>query len=408
MAEAWTHARLRDYLDGEKGKGKRVKGNEAFAKKTLISGPELKNGQKGDAGAGELLRELIDQIKNGIEMADSMEEVQIPRTFDEIDELLMKLVAGNASRAEKKNFLSALYYSQHFYQRTLLKLEQLIPAQNEKLLPSLADIHLKSDEQIMSDLGLVKEKLNPDKQVYIFRIPVKFFQKVIQIFDFETSGKRRLIVATACFITILVAALFALRFYNTTYQMKLAEELLRENYRIYMEGTPRLSGGFQPTGIRTLMSNDQSGQDFIDEASQYANRALASDSSLQSAQYLKAKIMVIKSEYKSAADIFKQLEESGISSAPLYNDIGVTYFDLGKVEESVGYFQKALNKVPEFREAYYNLILAFQKLGRRTEAINLLKKYLEIEKDEGWRNAAGQLYDSLIKKDRGVQTSEKE
>ncbi len=71
--------------------------------------------------------DLVDRVRDGIEIPESEKDLNIPRTFDEIDALLGELYVGNAGADDKKMFLSGLYHSEIFYQRVLMKTLQVQP-----------------------------------------------------------------------------------------------------------------------------------------------------------------------------------------------------------------------------------------------------------------------------------------
>jgi tetratricopeptide (TPR) repeat protein len=250
----------------------------------------------------------------------------------------------------------------------------------------------------MSNLRAPDIQNEPATIDLFYKVPVKFWGKIKEYLDFGSLTTRRWVYATVSFTILLGSTFLGIKFYNTTYQLMLSEDLLQENYRIYMEDTPRLSGGFPPTGIRTLMTGDQSDNNYLDQAMIYSDKAIDYESTSKSAKYMKARILLIKKEFKSAAKIFEQIEKTGEKSTPFLNDIGVIRFNQGNMEEAISYFRLAQKRDPEFKEVYYNLALALTRTGETEEALIYLEKYLKIENDEGWRNAAAQLNDSLTNK----------
>ena len=237
---------------------------------------------------------MIDQVKGGVEISDSIEDVNIPGTFDEIDELLNKLYTGDPSSEDKKVFLMGLYHSEKFYQRVLLKMGQLVPALEEELLPSLTDIQIQSDEQILANMNVLTSSKGPAKVDLSYKIPLKFWEKVKKILRSGSPGARRWVYATVSLSILLIATLSGIRFYNTSYQIMLAEDLLQENYRIYMADTPRLSGGYGSTGISQLMGDDD--ETYINKALAHIIQALDNESTSSRVQEIQAQIFIINKD----------------------------------------------------------------------------------------------------------------
>lgn len=77
--------------------------------------------------------------------------------------------------------------------------------------------------------------------------------------------------------------------------------------------------------------------------------------------------------------------EKAVEIAPEYdtalNNLGVVYLDgVGNVEESLGYFSKAIKANPNYALAYYNKGRAFQALGNNSEAANFYQMAVDINK----------------------------
>jgi tetratricopeptide (TPR) repeat protein len=77
-------------------------------------------------------------------------------------------------------------------------------------------------------------------------------------------------------------------------------------------------------------------------------------------------------------------------SVNLYNIIGVTSKDLGKLDEAISAYTKALSIKPDFADGYYNMANAFQSQGKLDEAIEAYTKALSIKPDyaEAYSNMA--------------------
>ena len=70
------------------------------------------------------------------------------------------------------------------------------------------------------------------------------------------------------------------------------------------------------------------------------------------------------------------------------NDLGVLKYKKEEWQEATEYFEATIQADMNFTEAYYNLALAQNKLGKKQEAISTLDEYLKFKNDIGWKNAA--------------------
>ena len=68
---------------------------------------------------------------------------------------------------------------------------------------------------------------------------------------------------------------------------------------------------------------------------------------------------------------------------PAYNDLGKTYFQMGKLEEAVSAYQEAIKASPTYLEAHYNLALAYMKTGAKGQAAGEFRKVTELAPDSG-------------------------
>ena len=81
--------------------------------------------------------------------------------------------------------------------------------------------------------------------------------------------------------------------------------------------------------------------------------------------------------------------------AEAYNNMGATLQDQGKLNEAVGAYKKAISIKPDYADASYNLGNALRDQGKLEEAIEAYKKALSIKHDyaEVYNNLGLSLYD---------------
>ncbi len=289
--------------------------------------------------------------------------------------IIDKYVLGELSEPESETF------EKHFFEcdscfnelKHYLEMVKLVKAQGKVLFSEYLN-------------GKKKTGKKTRKATTVFRFP-RF-----------TIQFRPIYVAAAVLAIIIMGGFWGVRFFNTTYKVILAEKHIKENYRIYMAESPRISGGYLSTVTYKLMAEDDQELFYLDKAFQLSNEALNSGGDSNRINTLRFKIFIINEQYSKADSIFKILNEDELGSAEILNDMGVLQFSQENIERAGHYFQSAISLDSEFKEAYYNLAIVQNKLGQKKEAISSLNLFLELEKDEGWINAAKRYLNQINKK----------
>ena len=86
-------------------------------------------------------------------------------------------------------------------------------------------------------------------------------------------------------------------------------------------------------------------------------------------------------QIQEALDAAKTLTKGYPNEPLLYNISGVCYKAIGKLDEAVKNFEKALTIKPDYAEVQYNLGLTLQELGQLDAAVQSYKKALTINPD---------------------------
>jgi len=196
-------------------------------------------------------------------------------------------------------------------------------------------------------------------------------------------------------VSLTGASYFRISYTNTASRIQQAENLLKENYRVFFDDKPRLAGGYESKGIGITMAPGDSMPAYLRQASALAAAAVASGWKSEQSRALLAKIFIINEDYVRADSIFNLIKVEAAKSAAALNDLGVLSYEQKQWERAANYFATALQADPQFREARYNLALAKAKLGANSEALALLDEYLKLETDDGWKAAATELQKKL-------------
>ncbi|MCX7880566.1 MAG: tetratricopeptide repeat protein [Ignavibacteria bacterium] len=86
--------------------------------------------------------------------------------------------------------------------------------------------------------------------------------------------------------------------------------------------------------------------------------------------FCKAKVLHESGSQDEALEILLQLLDSEEMAPYALNEIGQIYFFQGKVNESIEFYRKALDKIPDDPWFWYNLSVSFLKLGRYFRALD--------------------------------------
>jgi len=178
--------------------------------------------------------------------------------------------------------------------------------------------------------------------------------------------------------------------YNTTYQIKSARIILENNFPI-ARNQPQLDGNYKSSGMGALLSANQEtniDQDYFGRVNSYLLKAKKHNADSIKINRLFAQIAYIKEDYESAISNLKQIERYSTNSPGIKNDLGAIYFRQGELEKAAEKFEAAIIIDPTYYKAYFNLALAKIELKADSEVGSLLSKYIELEKDEGWKNRA--------------------
>jgi tetratricopeptide (TPR) repeat protein len=193
-------------------------------------------------------------------------------------------------------------------------------------------------------------------------------------------------LATAGAVMCLLIVFGGIRYYQTSYRLNLSEKILKEHHRIFLEDTPRPSGGYAASGISVLMAPDT--VSYLAQALDLTKKALDRGADKNRSQHLLARILIFQNQLAEADSVFNQMEAAAQNRAEVLNDRGVLEFQRQNWAAAANYFDAAIRADATFAEAYYNLALALSKQGQNASAVTLLNDFLKIEKDEGWKIAA--------------------
>ena len=98
---------------------------------------------------------------------------------------------------------------------------------------------------------------------------------------------------------------------------------------------------------------------------------------------------------EKARQLLSGLDESAITSADVFFNMGVNFFNAGEVKDSIDYFGKALKLDAAHADAYYRRALAYLGLGQIVEAKADFQKVVELAPDSEMATMAKKAIEQL-------------
>ncbi|TVL99926.1 MAG: hypothetical protein CV087_16020 [Candidatus Brocadia sp. WS118] len=109
-----------------------------------------------DDPINNLLFKVIRKLKNNIDFQKLSVPEDIRMTFEEIEDVLMEILAGQLHERPVQKFAYGLLHSAEFYDRLLLKLSQIGSLMVPRKTPELAKIEIKENDEILINAGILK------------------------------------------------------------------------------------------------------------------------------------------------------------------------------------------------------------------------------------------------------------
>ncbi len=160
---------------------------------------------------------------------------------------------------------------------------------------------------------------------------------------------------------------------------------------------PRLSGGFK-AGQFNPANSDATGidQEELARARKLIEDAVVTGDAHASLAY--GRLLLCQNDKGKMLEALKYLRLAAASlpeSPEAHNDLGVYFFQRGKIEDAFDEFNLALRYNPRMPEAQFNRALSLQRLALREAARASFTTIAQTERDEGWLKEARQRLDEV-------------
>jgi len=96
-------------------------------------------------------------------------------------------------------------------------------------------------------------------------------------------------------------------------------------------------------------------------------------------RYNLASVLAARGEFSAALKEFEAVREARPESPELANNLGVLYVETGAFGQGEAEFQRAIARAPKDEGGYLNLAMLLARLGKKTEALDVLRKLLLVQ-----------------------------
>ena len=85
------------------------------------------------------------------------------------------------------------------------------------------------------------------------------------------------------------------------------------------------------------------------------------------------------SDFEKAKEVFERIIALSPENYRAHYNLGITYFNLGQIENATRSYENALKFKPDYKYCYYNLGLAYESIEKYEAALKYYEKALEID-----------------------------
>ncbi len=239
------------------------------------------------------------------------------------------------------------------------------------------------DEQVSKILSYDR-KLNHNRGTGSLWIRFKdILINFIKLYFFTTLPRWRPILAYSIVTILIIGTMGGFRQMNQIYHLTQAKSLIERNYRIDAENDLQLAGQFAP-GMGQLMDSE-SAEPYQVQAKAHLHQILRHKPHHTEASMLLTKLYIIERKFTQAESLFDELQNQGVKSAPLFNDLAIFLVEKGDTSQAINSLRQAIAIDARLPEPYYNLGFLFAKI-KSDSGRTYFKKYTEIEKDSRWQD----------------------
>jgi len=113
-------------------------------------------------------------------------------------------------------------------------------------------------------------------------------------------------------------------------------------------------------------------------------------------------------DWRNPIAFWQKTAEASYNSPRAYNNLGVEYYDIGRVKKAIASYKKAIEIYPKYVLAHNNLGVAYQAIEKNEEAIASFKKAIELNPEyiDAYNNLAN-MYMISGKKERAISVYNK-
>jgi tetratricopeptide (TPR) repeat protein len=305
---------------------------------------------------------------------------KVPLQTYDFHEYVEMLYSDSISSQQAADFYQSLISSPKYLQVTFNMVEDSFRPITEAELEELA---------VYKELSFAKKNVPIPRRKPVERIdtPVPMVDWLRDVF--ETLFPRPAVWVPALLVLVMMGGFGGRRlyvYYQTTRNLEMAEVEL-ERIGIFFQN-PQLSGDYFARMQDVFLAGGDDEKERLVQARAFVDQAISNGARGPRAAQILARTYILGREYAKADSVLNTLDDEALKSPLVLNDLGVAKYWLGDLILAAGLFQETIDADPDLVEAHFNLALVFKAMNRKAEAQKSIDKYLELERDEGWRKAA--------------------
>jgi tetratricopeptide (TPR) repeat protein len=108
-------------------------------------------------------------------------------------------------------------------------------------------------------------------------------------------------------------------------------------------------------------------------------------------------------QFGRAEELYRRATEADPGYVLAYFDLGNVLDELGRLDESIAAYLKAVTLSPRYADAHYNLALAYERTGQNRQALRHWHAYIKLDNRGPWADhARGQIRKLLSREKLGI------
>lgn len=129
----------------------------------------------------------------------------------------------------------------------------------------------------------------------------------------------------------------------------------------------------------------------LNQAAKYLKEVIFYNEKYEPAYIYLAEIYLLQKKYDPAEELLKNFLKDDSFTFKSEYALGVVFYKKGKLDESISYWEKALEKNKDYAPLYYNLAFGFYNKGESKKALEYIENAVKLDKKDSYFYLKGKL-----------------